>query len=263
MTNHSELLNLIAKKIKAKIYIEIGVFNPEHNFNKIEVEEKIGVDPDPNAGATACMTSDNFFSFFKKIGGHADLVWIDGLHHADQVKKDIENAWEILSPGGVIAIHDCNPHKESITHVPRDSREWCGDVFKVICNLWVPKFTVDFDYGCCVIRKGNSLGQEYYVDPFPVGEIHNIISLKGNISKEEAEQINKEMVQTYTGAGKRGRVVVIASEESIISTGEGEANNISIFNESNISWEMFDQNRKELLNLKTVEESVEIIEAWT
>jgi SAM-dependent methyltransferase len=154
MTNHSELLNLIAKKINAKIYIEIGVFNPDHNFNKIEVEEKIGVDPDPNAGATACMTSDNFFSFFKKIGGHADLVWIDGLHHADQVKKDIENAWEVLSPGGVIAIHDCNPHKESITHVPRDSREWCGDVYKVVSNITdSKKFTVDFDYGCFVLRK--------------------------------------------------------------------------------------------------------------
>jgi hypothetical protein len=230
MTNHSELLNLIAKKIHAKIYIEIGVFNPEHNFNKIEVEEKIGVDPDPNAGATACMTSDNFFSFFKKIGGHADLVWIDGLHHADQVKKDIENAWEIVSPGGVIAIHDCNPHKESITHVPRDSREWCGNVYEAICCLSLPKFTIDFDYGCCVIRKESRL-----VD----------------FETETRTTVFSERTVSFSNVLEKGkRAEAIPREETP-------------FLLMDVCWEYFDQNRKELLNLKTVDEAIEIIEAWT
>jgi predicted O-methyltransferase YrrM len=155
MKNHTDLLNLIAKTIRAKTYIEIGVFNPDHNFNKIEVENKIGVDPDPNAKADCRMTSDQFFKFFKATNGRADLIWIDGLHHADQVKKDIENAWDILTPGGVIAIHDCNPPTEQTTCVPRGTqREWCGDVYKIASNIANShKFTVDFDYGCCVLRK--------------------------------------------------------------------------------------------------------------
>jgi predicted O-methyltransferase YrrM len=119
MKDHTELLNLIAKKINAKIYIEIGVFNPSHNFDHIEVEQKVGVDPDPKANATAIMTSDNFFNLFSKIGGKADLVWIDGLHYKDQVRKDITNAWNILNPGGVIALHDCNPPTEETTCIPR------------------------------------------------------------------------------------------------------------------------------------------------
>jgi hypothetical protein len=154
MIHHSELLNLIAKKIGAKVYIEIGVFNPDHNFNKIEVDRKMGVDPDPNAKATVCMTSDRFFDILKQTGGKACLVFIDGLHHADQVKKDILNAWDILDYGGVVCIHDSNPHSEHITHVPRDNREWSGDVYKTISQLEHPnKFTMNFDYGCCVIRK--------------------------------------------------------------------------------------------------------------
>lgn len=171
MKNHTDLLNLIAKKIKAKWYIEIGVFNPEHNFNHIEVEEKIGVDPDPNAKATACMTSDNFFNLFKKIGGNADLVWIDGLHHAGQVKKDIENAWETLNPGGVIAVHDCNPPAEKTTCIPRgNQREWCGDVYKTIMHLKTDHLTIDFDYGCCIIRKTEQalLFSDPWEIPWPV-----------------------------------------------------------------------------------------------
>jgi hypothetical protein len=84
-----------------------------------------------------------------------DLFWVDGLHHDDQVQRDIENAWKLLNRGGVIAIHDCNPHSESITHVPRDNREWTGSVYRAICRLVYPMnyFTIDFDYGCCIIRK--------------------------------------------------------------------------------------------------------------
>jgi hypothetical protein len=154
MKHHSELLNLIAATIGAKTYLEIGVFNPAHNFDTIEVAHKFGVDPDPKAAANCRMTSDEFFEFARASKMEIDLAWIDGLHHADQVAKDCYNCWEILRPGGVMGIHDSNPHSEHITHVPRDSREWCGDVYKTVSNIMgVPKFTVDFDYGCCVIRK--------------------------------------------------------------------------------------------------------------
>jgi hypothetical protein len=155
MKHHSELLNLIAKKINARTYVEIGVFNPDHNFHKVEIKHKLGIDPDPNAGANCRMSSDEFFSIAKLMDAKVDLFWIDGLHHDDQVQRDILNAWQLLNPRGVIAIHDCNPHSESITHVPRDNREWTGNVYRAICRLLYPMtyFTIDFDYGCCIIRK--------------------------------------------------------------------------------------------------------------
>lgn len=153
MTLHTDLINYIAKKINAKTYLEIGIYNPDHNFNKIEIEDKIGVDPDPNAKAMICMSSDEYFKTFKNFNVRFDLIFLDGLHHADQVKKDLINAWEHLNDGGAIVIHDSNPHSEHITHVPRDNREWCGDVFKTVSQVLTPKFTVDIDYGCCVIHK--------------------------------------------------------------------------------------------------------------
>lgn len=193
LRDHSDLLNFIAEKINAKTYLEIGVFNPEHNFNKIKVQRKVSIDPDPNAQAVVRMTSDDYFLLFPSV--KYDLVFCDGLHHADQVKRDIQNSWGCLNEGGVIVIHDCNPHSESITHVPRDSREWCGDVWKAaidICHYL--KFTVDFDYGCCIVRKEQ---------PGPLFD---------------------------------------HAPES--------------------SWETFDKHRKELLNLVSVNEAIQIINSW-
>lgn len=161
MTHHTELLNLIAKTINASTYVEIGVCNPAHNFDHINVENKFGIDPDPKAGANCRMTSDQFFEFMKRSGAMVDLTWIDGLHYDDQVRRDIENAWQVLRIGGVMAIHDCNPPTKQTTCIPRGSqREWCGTVYPAIANLaCFSKFTVDFDYGCCVVRKepGHSL----------------------------------------------------------------------------------------------------------
>lgn len=159
MLNHTELINFIAERIKAKTYIEIGIFDPDHNFNKINVPLKLGIDPDPNVKSNVRLESDKFFEIFKGTNSKADLYFLDGLHHADQVKRDIENSWGCLNEGGVICIHDCNPPTEQTTCIPRGSqREWCGDVFKTVCQITSPDFfTVDFDYGCAVIRKENKL----------------------------------------------------------------------------------------------------------
>lgn len=154
MKDHTDLLNYIAGKIGAEVYVEIGVFNPAHNYDRVLVKHKIGVDPDPSAGADLRWTSDKFFDFYQATAStKVDLVWIDGLHHEEQVVRDIRGAFAITRPGGVIALHDCNPYKESITHVPRDSREWTGDVYRAFSRVENEKFTLDFDYGCGIIRK--------------------------------------------------------------------------------------------------------------
>lgn len=154
MQHHSELLNYLASLIDAKSYLEIGTFNREHNFNLINVADKMCVDPDPEAHAIFCGTSDLYFKLFSR---KYDLIFIDGLHEHNQVCKDFENALRCLNNHGVIVLHDCNPHSEHITHYPRDSREWCGDVFKFAMTLGeydgIDFCTVDFDYGCSVVWK--------------------------------------------------------------------------------------------------------------
>ena len=60
-----DIINALAQKNNAKNYLEIGV-SRGRNFVRVNIENKIGVDPSPNGGmgrenVTHVMTSDEFF----------------------------------------------------------------------------------------------------------------------------------------------------------------------------------------------------------
>lgn len=159
--NRTNLINYIIKKQGYKSYLEIGI-GTGRNFKAIECEVKRGIDPEiPHTVNVYKCTSDVFFhDLFNTdhINGEFDLIFIDGLHHADQVRRDIINAWECLNDGGCLVLHDTNPDREEITHVPRDSKEWTGDVYKAIHQIdGPPKFTLKDDHGVTVIRKTGPL----------------------------------------------------------------------------------------------------------
>lgn len=150
--HHTELLNALVKKFNYQSYLEIGVQDGK-NFAAINCPLKVGVDPDPTSKATIHATSDEFFDGWK--GQNFDLIFIDGLHHADQVEKDIINATRLLTATGVIVVHDLNPFTEVMQAVPRETREWTGDGWKAWVRLrqvrYSEMFVVDTDYGCGVI----------------------------------------------------------------------------------------------------------------
>jgi hypothetical protein len=159
MKTRTDLLNHLAETYDLQRYLEIGVQVPELNFDKIKCPIKVGVDPDPASKAWFNVTSDVFFSMVLADqymgGGDYDLIFIDGLHTAEQVKKDFENALKVLSPDGFIVLHDCNPLKEEHTIVPRPTKtgHWNGDVYKFAARLSLPKITVDIDNGCLVFKN--------------------------------------------------------------------------------------------------------------
>ena len=107
-------------------YLEIGCFSNEL-FNKLKIENKVGVDP--VSGGTIKATSDEFFKNNKK---NFDIIFIDGLHHYHQVKKDINNSINFLSENGVILLHDCLPNNVYDQAIPRCTFKWNGDVWKAI-----------------------------------------------------------------------------------------------------------------------------------
>jgi predicted O-methyltransferase YrrM len=75
------------------------------------------------------MTSDDFFRINKD---KFDVIFIDGLHTYQQVRKDIINSMKCLNPGGWIAMHDMLPGNWIEAHVPDiSSGAWYGDVWKV------------------------------------------------------------------------------------------------------------------------------------
>ncbi len=61
MTTRTDIIQHFIDQRKFKNYLEIGCFRNE-NFNKIKIDNKVSVDPDPEAHATYQMTSDEFFT---------------------------------------------------------------------------------------------------------------------------------------------------------------------------------------------------------
>ena len=129
MTTRTDIIQHFIDQRNFKNYLEIGCYRNE-NFNKIKIDNKVSVDPDPEAHATYQMTSDEFFANNKDT---FDIVFIDGLHEHSQVYKDIVNSLKVLNKDGMIIMHDCLPKTEEMQKWDNKSHqdeEWCGDTWK-------------------------------------------------------------------------------------------------------------------------------------
>ena len=151
----TDIIQSLIDKIGAKKYLEVGVSAGE-NFREIKCDTKVGVDPEPNTPATIHVTSDDFFKTNKE---KFDVIFIDGLHHADQVYRDIANALLCLNDDGYIVCHDMNPELEQHQVIPFNGGIWNGDCWKAYVQLRQERddlamYVVDTDYGCGVIKKG-------------------------------------------------------------------------------------------------------------
>ena len=169
ITHHTQLLNYLIERYGLKSYLEIGVQNPANNFDKINCPYKEGVDPEiKRRGDLFDMTSDKYFEMIPEYR-FFDLIFIDGLHHADQVKRDFENSLRCLNDNGFIDIHDTLPDEEQYTTVPRQTKKWFGDVYKFAMTLqWrtdIRFVTLDADCGCTIVWKGPSEPSKRRYDP--------------------------------------------------------------------------------------------------
>jgi len=143
-----------------KSYLEIGLGDSE-SFSKIKCENKVGIEPDVHElnedYVTHCETSDEFFAHNKQT---FDLIFIDGLHHADQVYRDTINSLLILNSKGIVMLHDLNPPTRDLQAVPRGDRvDWNGDCWKAWVRLRKDiinrnMFVIDTDWGCGIIQEG-------------------------------------------------------------------------------------------------------------
>ena len=140
-----EIIQNIINIKNYKSYLEIGTFKDEL-FGQIKCEKKIGVDPE--SGGNVRKTSDEFFLENKQ---KFDLIFIDGLHHYDQVKKDIINSFNFLNDGGIILMHDCMPKDYYYQAIPRCQYEWNGDTWKAFLEFRAKEF---LDGYCCYADQG-------------------------------------------------------------------------------------------------------------
>lgn len=178
--NRKELLNTLIDVHGYHSYLEIGVergniFWHVKAFNRtcVDPEPKLVVpftnvpiefngtnhvtDSGPNIEWHAYkMTSHAFFHQNKRT---YDLIFIDGLHHAQACYIDMLDALRVLNPGGTIVCHDMLPKKRIHQVVPRDSVQWTGDVWKAWMHLRTRREDLRMavlkdDWGCGIIQRG-------------------------------------------------------------------------------------------------------------
>ena len=178
-----DIIRKVIKRIGAKNYLEIGVFNGDC-FLEVRCRRKTAVDPAPKIPfkerlkrwhKNLCIdiratTSDDFFAN-QKPDTRFDVIFIDGLHTWAQALRDVESSLRFLNEGGVILMHDCNPTSAAAAHpagslaeaaamnLPGWNGEWNGDVWKTIALLrsqWpdLRTFVLDCDFGVGVVTRG-------------------------------------------------------------------------------------------------------------
>ena len=128
--NRIALVNLLVSQKPDCAYLEIGCAANDL-YDSVPVLNKVGVDP--QNGGNVRMTSDDFF---RANEAYFDVVFIDGLHTYDQLRRDVINSIRFLKPGGWIAFHDMLPRSWMEHHVPYlGLGPWTGDVWKVAFEL--------------------------------------------------------------------------------------------------------------------------------
>lgn len=203
ITNYNRL-SLINRALsnfdhKKCMYLEIGLGDC-NNYNSVslDLKNKYGVDPAfDSVNNIYGVKSDEFFSNNNET---FDVIFIDGLHHYDQVLEDLKNSLNSLNEKGIILIHDMIPLNSISQEIPRKKQKiWTGDVWKSCYNLMNSK-NIEFiisniDCGVGIVKPSDNfdLNIDFEVnnsktyDDFKI--LYNQLPIKS--AKESLEFIDK------------------------------------------------------------------------
>lgn len=174
----TDVINFLLSLSKEEtFYLEIGVRNPKANFAHIKAKNKYGVDPGVEFIENPVdfkMTSDQFFD---KLSANEilsdkikfDIIFIDGLHLANQVDRDITNALNYIKDDGFVVLHDCNPPSEWHSRENFNYKQtpagvhWNGTTWKAFLkwrfNPEINSCCIDSDWGVGIISKTHQIGK--------------------------------------------------------------------------------------------------------
>jgi predicted O-methyltransferase YrrM len=163
------LLKIIARKINAKSYFEIGTWRGESVSNVASVVDNCftlnlsneelhrrnlpekyiqlhGHFSKNNPRITHLYGDSRSFNFNEYIG-KMDLVFVDGDHHFDSVVQDTQTAFKLIKPGGAIVWHDYANSPENVrwnvaraiyTGTPKEFRSKLRAVSHTLCAVFLP-----------------------------------------------------------------------------------------------------------------------------
>lgn len=130
----------IIRGCRYKKYLELGIYHgATYNYIKEYVDRAVGVDIEEKdfipEGNFFCMTTNDFFEQNKD---KFDAVFIDAAHDYEQVRKDFDNAMQVLNAGGVVFLHDTDPYSKEYM-----GETFCNDAYKM--NAYIRSQKV-YDY---------------------------------------------------------------------------------------------------------------------
>jgi 16S rRNA G966 N2-methylase RsmD len=134
METRIDVINHLIRENKYTSYLEIG-HGP--SFDGVVCENKKSVDPNAKVRGVIRKTSDDFFA---QYNDHVDIIFIDGDHSYEQVKRDVTAALKHLNKGGCIVMHDTCPKDETYAGLG-----WCGDPWKVVSELRNSRKHLEFE----------------------------------------------------------------------------------------------------------------------
>lgn len=122
------------------LYLEIGC-RRGRSLSLSTAKSSVAVDPDfnivfPFTSPTRIfkMTSDDFFEAEAAQALHSpvELAFIDGMHLSEFALRDFMNVEKHASPDGWILFDDVLPSDISFATRTRHTKEWTGDIYKLI-----------------------------------------------------------------------------------------------------------------------------------
>ena len=153
-----DLIEYLIEKNNYSDYLEIGC-DQDQLFSKIRINNKKGVDP--VSGGNIRKTSDDFFQANDEM---FDIIFIDGLHTYDQVKKDILNSVDFELEYGKATIE---VHKDSINE---------KDSVLIIDDLIATGGTAEAAAKLIEISKGNVAAFIFVINLFDLNGSDNLIN---------------------------------------------------------------------------------------
>ena len=166
MAAHEFMLYCIVRGIRPKSILEIGIRSGVSTMamcNAI-IDECLKVDYhccDINERSKAVQKKTSVPLIFhimqsddlaQKWSKQIDILFIDGDHEYQQVKRDYFNFREFVNPNGFIFLHDTYPSSEKYK-----SENYCRDAYKILEDLkkddTVEFVTFPYSNGLTVVRK--------------------------------------------------------------------------------------------------------------
>lgn len=134
-------LRRLHRRLRPAVYLEIGVDTGASLAAVHPRTRAIGIDPAtppdrvvPPHAEIVTATSDDYFAS-GALDATVDLAFIDGLHHHEQVLRDLAGVEAHLAPGGVVVIDDVIPLNAQTATRERTTTFWTGDVYKAVIVL--------------------------------------------------------------------------------------------------------------------------------